>query len=79
MPDYNEVQILALQHQRSHQIEGKVIHEKGLDVVETSGYIYMVSNWAVVYGDESRLAGEQKRVMIPAHRIVMVDVEPDEQ
>lgn len=64
-----------LAQQKSVANFGVITHERGLDLIETSGWIIFGTDFACVYPDNAELIHHQPRVIIPLHRIVTCSVE----
>lgn len=58
-----------LEHQRSMTFPGSVTYERGLSIETTSGFVAVTDKFAVIFGDNGSLVRDQRRVLIPIHRV----------
>jgi hypothetical protein len=60
--------------QQAHTFYGSVVYESALETKTVSGWLFYASNlgFLFVFGDNASLIGEQKRVLIPFHRIIEI-------
>jgi len=67
--------VLAAQRQRTQA--GRVVYERGLEIAEVSGEVYLqpTDGSALVFGDPTRLISEQPSIYIPVHRMIEVHFE----
>jgi hypothetical protein len=61
-----------LEHQKSMTFPGAVVYERGLAVEVTSGFIAVTDKFVVIFGDNGTLVRDQKRIMVPMHRVYEV-------
>lgn len=69
----------ALQRQRQIAAFGVVTYERGLELIEASGWIIQTGEAVCLYGDNAALAHHQRRTVIPIHRVVSITLDARER
>ncbi len=71
----DDTQLIAAQ--RASAQYGVVTHERGLEILDTSGWILFGGSYVCIFPDNTQLATDQPRVVVPFARVVVMSLEGD--
>lgn len=69
-------QSLAIQRRAASY--GIVTHQRGLDIIDTTGWVIFGEIYVCIFPDNAQVVRKQPRVMVPVHQVVSISLEGDD-